>query len=158
MRSATALALALLGLGFAVRAEAGWTVGATGECVPAWIAPPGGQGPVAMLNALPLPFRQAVGGGQVAAAGGPGTSGFPMIVLQWPALVLGGFAVGAVEAPVWLIAGLADTVTLGTFDIVPEDAKALTLTPVRPRFLTPIGMTPERCAAQGGAAPAAGAP
>lgn len=146
MRPVAVLALAVLGLASAVPARAGWTVNATGGCVETWVAPPAAQGPVAMLNALPLPFREAVGGGQVAAAGASGQGGLALTVLAWPALTISGFGVGVVEMPLWLIAGLADTVTLGALDLVPDDAKALTLATVRPRFLAPTGTTPESCA------------
>jgi hypothetical protein len=145
MRSAVVLAVATLCLAPAATARAGWTVNATGECIPAWIAPQAAQGPVAMLNALPLPFRQAVGGGQVAASGTQAKGGAAVRVLSWPALVVGGLGVGVIEMPIWLVAGLADTVTLGSLDLVPDDAKALTLASVRPRFLGSTGTTPESC-------------
>ena len=113
----------------------------------AWVAPPAAQGPVAMLNAPALPLRAAVGGGQVAAAGNPaGKDTLVVSVLKWPALIIAGFGVGAVEMPIWLVTGLADTVTLGSLDIVPNSAKALTLTSVRPRFLPETGTTPKSCA------------
>jgi hypothetical protein len=147
MRFAGRLVLAVLGLAFAPLARAGWTVNATGECVEAWVAPPAAQGPVAMLNAPALPLRAAVGGGQVAAAGNPsGKDTLVLSVLKWPALIVAGFGVGAVEMPIWLVTGLADTVTLGSLDIVPNSAKALTLTSVRPRFMPETGTTPKSCA------------
>ena len=98
-----------------------------------------------MLDSLALPVRSAVGGGQVAAGGQPGSDKIAITVLSWPALVAGGFAIGVVEMPIWLLTGLADTVTLGSFDVVPDTAKALTLASVRPRFLQPTGTTPESC-------------
>jgi hypothetical protein len=67
-------------------------------------------------------------------------------VLSWPALVVAGFGIGVVEMPIWLVTGLADTVTLGSLDLVPDAAKALTLASVRPRFLPETGTTPESCA------------
>jgi hypothetical protein len=147
MRFAACLVLAALGVAFAPPARAGWTVNATGECVEAWVAPPAAQGPVAMLNAPALPLRAAVGGGQVAAAGNlSGKDTVVLSVLKWPALVIAGLCVGAVEMPIWLVTGLADTVTLGSFDIVPDSAKALTLTSVRPRFMPETGTTPKSCA------------
>jgi hypothetical protein len=150
MRSAV-LALAAVSLAVAAPARAGWTVNARGECVQAWTAPPATQGPVAMLNAFPLPFRQAAGGGQVAAGGSQTKGGGPVLkVLAWPTLVLGGFGVGILESPIWLFTGLADTLTLGSLDLVPNDAKALTLASVRPRFLESTGTTPESCAAKPG--------
>lgn len=145
MQSAAVLALAALCLASAAPAHAGWTVNATGECVPAWIAPPAAQGPVAMLNALPLPFRQAAGGGQVAAGGTQAQGGAVVKILSWPALVIGGFGVGVIEMPIWLMTGLADTVTLGSLDLVPDDAKAFTLATIRPRFLGPSGTAPASC-------------
>ena len=149
MRSTVVPALTAVCLLLAAPARAGWTVDAKGECVPAWIASPASQGPVAMLNGLPLPFRQAVGGGQVAVSGSQSKGGGAVLkVLSWPALVLGGFGVGLLEAPIWLITGLVDTLTFGSLDLVPNDAKALTLTSVRPRFLGPTGTTPESCAAK----------
>src|SRR5262245_29949664 len=72
MRLAAGLLLAALGLTCARPATAGWTVNATGDCVPVWVAPPEAQGPVAMLNAPALPLRSAIGGGQVAASGDQG--------------------------------------------------------------------------------------
>jgi hypothetical protein len=147
MRLVARLALAALGLAFAPPASAGWTVNATGECIEAWVAPPEAQGPVAMLNAPALPLRAAIGGGQVAAAGSPsGKDSLALTVLTWPALVLTGFGIGAVEMPIWMITGLADTVTLGSLDLVPDSAKALTLASVRPRFLPETVTTPKSCA------------
>jgi hypothetical protein len=147
MRLAARLALAALGLAFAPPVRAGWTVNATGDCVETWVAPPAAQGPVAMLNALALPVRSAVGGGQVAAAGDQsGHATLALTVLSWPALVVAGFGIGVVEMPIWLVTGLADTVTLGSLDLVPDAAKALTLASVRPRFLPETGTTPESCA------------
>ena len=147
MRLAAPLLLTALGLAIAHPASAGWTVDATGDCVQAWVAPQEAQGPVAMLNAPALPFRSAVGGGQVAAVGNPsGKDSLVLTVLTWPALVLAGFGIGAVEMPIWLITGLADTVTLGSLDLVPDSAKALTLASFRPRFLPENTTTPKSCA------------
>ena len=147
MRLAARLALAALGLTFAPPARAGWTVDATGTCVETSVAPPAAQGPVAMMNALALPFRSAVGGGEVAAAGDQsGGNKLALTVLSWPALVGAGFGIGLVEMPIWLLTGLADTVTLGSLDLAPDAAKALTLASVRPRFLPATGTTPESCA------------
>src|SRR5262245_22180034 len=98
MRLAAPFLLIALGLAIPQPASAGWTVNATGECVPAWVAPPEAQGPVAMLNAPALPLRSAVGGGQVAATGNQsGKNSAALTVLSWPALVLTGFGVGAIE-------------------------------------------------------------
>ena len=120
---------------------------ATGDCVEAWVAPPGAQGPVAMLNSFALPIRAAVGGGQVAAAGSQsGKDNLALTVFTWPVLVLTGFAIGGIEMPIWLLTGLADTVTLGSLDLVPGSAKALTLASVRPRFLSENTTTPKSCA------------
>jgi hypothetical protein len=147
MRLAVRLVLAALGVAFASPATAGWTVNATGDCVAVWVAPPAAQGPVAMLNAPALPLRSAVGGGQVAAAGNQsGQGSLALTVLTWPALIAGGFGIGVIEMPIWLLTGLADTVTLGSLDLVPDSAKALTLASVRPRFLPGTGTTPESCA------------
>ncbi len=147
MRLAARLVLAALGLAVAPPARAGWTVNATGDCVEAWVAPPAAQGPVAMLNAPALPLRAAVGGGQVAAAGDRSASDTLVLsVLKWPALVAAGFGIGAVEMPIWLVTGLVDTMTLGSMDLVPDSAKALTLASVRPRFLPETGTTPKSCA------------
>jgi len=147
MRLAARLTIAALGLAFAPPARAGWTVNATGQCVETWVAPPAAQGPVAMLNSLALPLRSAVGGGQVAASGDQaGGNKLALTVLSWPALVGAGFGIGVIEMPIWLLSGLADTVTLGSLDLVPDAAKALTLASVRPRFLPATGTTPESCA------------
>lgn len=153
MRRTAALLLATSMLVAAPVARAGWVVNATGECQQAWIAPPAAQGPVAMLNALPLPFRQAVGGGQVAAATDTKGKGAVATGLSWPALIFGGFGVGLIELPIWFITGLGDTLTLGAFDMVPNDAKALTLTTVRPRFLDAASATPASCGQAGKPAP-----
>jgi hypothetical protein len=131
--------LLALGLILAVvpcAAHAGWFVNAAGECVEAWTPSRAAQGPVAMLNAFPLPFREAVGGGVVAAntTASPQTA-MAARVLSWPGLILGGFAIGGFELPLWVALGLVDTVTLGHFDVVPDDAKPLTLASFRPRFL-----------------------
>lgn len=125
-------------LATAVPGWCGWTVNATGECVQAWIPPAEGQGWIAMLNAPALPFREAVGGGQIAAEGTHTQQTNVATVLGWPALVLGGFATGAIEMPLWFVLGLVDGVTLGHFDTLPNDAKPLTLTTIRPRFLAAL--------------------
>jgi hypothetical protein len=111
------------------------------------VAPPAAQGPVAMLNAPALPLLAAVGGAQVAATDDkPGNGSLVLTVLEWPALVAAGFGIGAIEMPIWLLTGLADTVTLGSLDLAPDSAKALTLASVRPRFLPETGATPKSCA------------
>jgi hypothetical protein len=141
-----AAVLALLALVAASPAAAGWAVDARGRCVEAWTPPRAAQGPVAMLTAPTLPFREAVGGGIVAADTTTPQGGVVGQVLAWPSLILGGFALGVGEMPIWLVLGLADTVTGGYFDLSPDDAKPLTLTSVRPRFLGAQQTTPASCA------------
>jgi hypothetical protein len=143
-----AAALVLV-LACAVPGWCGWTVNARGECVEAWVPPAEGQGWIAMVNAPALPFREAVGGGQMAADGG-GTQGVSVAtVLTWPALILGGFGAGVIEMPLWFVLGLVDGVTLGHFDTLPNDAKPLTLTTIRPRFLSGVpDDAAKKCAAQ----------
>jgi hypothetical protein len=152
-RGAVALRLAALLLATAAPARAGWVVDARGRCVQATIAPPPAQGPAAMLNAFALPLRQAVGGGQIAAETDTPAKNAVLTALTWPALIAGGFGVGLIEAPIWLLTGLADTLSLGALDLVPNDARALTLASIRPRFLEPSNTTPASCAAAGQPAP-----
>jgi len=142
-----AAALALTALAAATPAAAGWAVDARGQCVEAWTPPPAGQGPIAILNALPLPFREAVGGGIVAAdTTSAAQGGIVGKVLSWPSLILGGFALGGLEMPIWMVLGLCDALTGGYFDLSPDDAKPLTLTSIRPRFLGAQQTTPATCA------------
>jgi hypothetical protein len=90
------------------------------------------RGPTAIVNAPLVPFRSAVGGAHVALDDPvPGTKRKIMLV---PLLTLGGGAMGLVDAGVWLLGGLADTLTGGYFAIAPEPATHLSLEPMTPPF------------------------
>ncbi len=90
------------------------------------------RGPTAMLNAPLVPFRSAVGGARLALDDPVAETKRKVILV--PALTAGGAIMGLVEAGVWLVGGLADTVTGGYFALAPEEATHLSVAPLTPLF------------------------
>jgi hypothetical protein len=54
---------------------------------------------------------------------------------------------GTIEAPIWAIGGIFDTLTGGYFEIAPDRATDLSVDPIRPLFMpaTPEVQTTDRC-------------
>ena len=90
------------------------------------------RGPTAIANAPLVPFRTAAGGTRVALD--DPVEGTKRKVLLVPLLAVAGGGMGLVDAGVWLVAGLADTVTGGWFALAPEQATHLSVEPITPRF------------------------
>jgi hypothetical protein len=99
---------------------------------PPWTADALLRGPTAIANAPLVPVRTAVGGAQLAT-NDPVADTTRKIMLT-PLLTLAGGAMGFVETGVWLMAGLADTLTGGYFAIAPEQATHLSVDPITPPF------------------------
>ena len=93
-----------------------------------------------MVNALTLPARQLVGGGQ-AAYREPSRSTGERILLV-PTLSLLGFGTGATECLVVMSQGVTDFLTGGAFDLVPDESADVSLAPMTPPFLEAIKQTP----------------
>ena len=90
------------------------------------------RGPTAIVNAPLVPVRTAIGGAELAT-NDPVADTTRKIMLT-PLLTLGGAAMGLVDAGVWLMTGLADTLTGGYFAIAPEQATHLSVEPITPAF------------------------
>jgi len=90
------------------------------------------RGPTAIVNTPLVPVRTAIGGAQLATDD-PVADTKRKIMLT-PLLTLAGGAMGLVDAGVWLMAGLADTLTGGYFAIAPEQATHLSVEPITPPF------------------------
>ena len=90
------------------------------------------RGPTAIANAPLVPFRTAAGGTRVALD--DPAEGTKRKVLLVPLLAVAGGGMGLVDAGVWLVAGLADTVTGGYFGLAPEQATHFSVEPMTPRF------------------------
>jgi hypothetical protein len=105
-----------------------------------------GNGPIAMVNGVTMPVRQMIGGGQAAVED---QAARPVVerVVRVPALSLIGLGTGTTEM-LWLFgAGIADFLTGGYFELVPEDVTELSFAPMTPRFLEPLKQRPttDRC-------------
>jgi hypothetical protein len=139
--------LVLLVCGFASVAVASeWVVDANGKCVRRWTPSSLANGPIAMVNGLTMPVRQMIGGAQ---AGVEDQAARPVVerVVRVPALTLIGLGTGTTEM-LWLfVAGTADFLTGGAFELVPEDVTQLSFAPMTPRFLEPLKQRPstDRC-------------
>ncbi|HJQ82786.1 MAG TPA: hypothetical protein VKA21_01825 [Candidatus Binatia bacterium] len=90
------------------------------------------RGPTAIANAPLLPFRSAVGGARLALDDPLHETKRTVILV--PLLTAGGGVMGFVEAGIWLVTGLADTLTGGWFAIAPDDATELSVAPRTPLF------------------------
>jgi hypothetical protein len=117
-----------------------WVVEQGGRCVREWTPSSVARGPLAMVNALTLPGRQLVGGGQ-AAYREPSRSTGERILLV-PTLSLLGFGTGATECLVVMSQGDTDFLTGGAFDLVPDESADVSLAPMTPPFLEAIKQTP----------------
>src|SRR5690242_9455935 len=76
---------------------------------PSWTASSMLRGPTAIVNAPLAPVRTAIGGAHVAID--DPVPGVKRKIMLAPLLTLGGGAMGLVDAGVWLVTGLADTLT-----------------------------------------------
>jgi hypothetical protein len=117
-----------------------WVVNEYGNCVKEWTPSSIARGPLAMVNAFTFPVRQLVGGGQVGyedSARSPLARAF-----LTPTLALLGLGTGTIELVYVTTQGLADFVTGGAFDLVPDETADVALTPMTPRFLEGPKPTP----------------
>jgi hypothetical protein len=124
-------------------AAATWVVDEQGACVWSWTPAAMARGPAAMLNALTVPVRSAVGG--VIVAHETPKHGLVSQILMPPLLAVAGGAMGLAEGVIWFATGVADTLTGGALAVAPNDATELTLAPRRPLFATPSSSDTDRC-------------
>ncbi len=133
MRMRVGLLVIVLCVQADVALGARWVVNQYGNCVEEWTPSSIARGPLAMVNSLTFPARQLVGGGKIAVEE-PSRSTAAKVLLA-PTLALLGLGTGTVEL-VWVMSqGMADFLTGGAFDLVPEESAELSLTPMTPRFL-----------------------
>jgi hypothetical protein len=130
----TRLRTAFLCLLVARAASAAWVTNDAGDCVREWTPASLARGPAAIANAPLMPFRSAVGGALLAGSDRTPNPSWPRRILMPPLLTIAGGGMGLVEAGIWLGTGLADTLTGGWFEIAPEEATHLAITPVAPAF------------------------
>ena len=128
------VALALCALLYPRGAWSAWVVDAQGECVRTWTATSLLRGPAALANAPLAPFRSAAGGA-VLARDDPAPGGVRRALMLGPTLTVMGGAMGLIDTGVWLVTGLADTVTGGYFECAPDEATALSVAPITPLFV-----------------------
>ena len=102
------------------------------EVRPSWTADSLLRGPTAIVNAPLAPVRTAIGGARVAM--NDPVPGAKRKIMLASLLTIGGGAMGLVDAGVWLVTGLADTLTGGYFALVPEQATHLSVEPITPPF------------------------
>jgi len=146
-------ARAILGLGLLLAvgttrtvAASTWQVDSYGNCSRVWEPGDMARGPKAMINSPMEPFRTLTG----ALLMWPEfwkTAAFPSGLITVPALTLFSFTMGVVELPIWMLGGLADTLTGGYFEVAPDRATELSIDPIRPLFLpvSPEVKTTDRC-------------
>jgi hypothetical protein len=117
-----------------------WTVNEGGNCVQEWTPSSMARGPRAMTNALTLPGRQLVGGGQAAYGESSRSTGERILLV--PTLALIGLGSGTTECLFVMSQGLADFITGGAFDLVSDESADLSLAPMTPRFLQGLKQAP----------------
>ena len=130
----TRLRTALVCVLVARAASAAWVRNDAGECVREWTPASLARGPAAIVNAPLLPFRSAAGGALLAGSDRTPNPSWPHRILLPPLLTIVGGGMGLVEAGIWLGTGLADTITGGWFEIAPDEATHLAITPIAPAF------------------------
>src|SRR5262245_28362090 len=133
-RLQTLVILALAALLWPRMASSAWEVDAHGDCVRTWTAESLLRGPTALANAPLAPIRSAVGGA-ILARDDLTTGGVRRVLLLGPTLTVMGGAMGFVDTGVWLVTGLADTVTGGYFETTPDEATPLSVAPITPLFV-----------------------
>jgi len=127
-------------IGSVARADAAWTVDASGACVEQWTAGDLLRGPTAIVNAPLLPFRQLAGGAEYAWNT---QEWWPwQIAVLGPTVTLVSGAAGVFESVWWIATGLADTVTGGYFTIAPEAATQLSIRPEVSPVIADAGPAP----------------
>jgi hypothetical protein len=138
------LLLLVVSIGLAAPAGAAWVVDEHGACVEQWRSGDLLRGPIAIANAPLVPFRSAVGGWQLARD--DQTPGLQRKVMLPAMLTLGGGLMGVGESVLWLVSGLADTLTGGVFAIAPDEATTLSASPRRPSVIAdPRGPATDPC-------------
>ena len=110
MRTIWVLALALVLAHAGSSAADEWVRDEDGACARVWTWTSLGRGPIALGNALTLPFRAVVGGVQEGAVG----------IVASPLSLLLGFGVGV---PLF-VNGLIETVNAGWLGVAPDEATA----------------------------------
>jgi hypothetical protein len=126
--------MVIVAVAFSARvARAAWVVDEHGECVQQWTSASLGRGPTAMLEAPLVPFRSGAGGVRLALDD-QRASGAKKAFLV-PTLAFLGGSTGVLEAVIWMVGGLADTVSGGYFEIAPEEATELSAAPLVPVFV-----------------------
>ena len=101
------------------------------------------RGPAAIVNAPLVPFRSAAGG--VLEATEKGGSGFMQRAVVPTMLGVVGLGMGVVESVIWVMTGVADTLTGGYFGISSEEATQLSVAPIRPYFSDRPPPETDRC-------------
>ena len=127
-------------------ATAAWQVDAAGRCVRTWDADSLLRGPTAIANAPLLPYRNGAGAARHAGEFWK-SAPVPMGVVFVPGLVLLSAGAGLLESVVWIVGGVADTLTGGYFEIGPDQATQLSAEPMEPFFMAsaPKPATQDRC-------------
>jgi hypothetical protein len=124
----------LLTAGASRTAGAAWQVNERGECAQVWTPASLGRGPTAIASAMTLPFRSIAGGVQRAPDLWK-SAPVPIGVLTVPGMIGVAFVGGVGETLVWVVSGVADTVTGGFFEIAPDAATELSVSPEPPFFM-----------------------
>ena len=133
----------LVVVAIAQAAQAAWVVDDRGRCVEEWRSGDLLRGPTAIVNAPLVPFRSAVGGWQLARE--DKQTGLQRKIALPAIATLGGAAMGTGEAALWLVSGLADTLTGGALSIAPDEATTLSASARRPTFFPEPQPTTDRC-------------
>jgi hypothetical protein len=146
-------ARAILGLGLLLAvgmtrtvAASTWQVDQYGNCSRVWEPSDMARGPKAIINTPLEPFRALAGGCQMIPEFWKAAA-VPSGVITVPTMILFSTAMGAIEAPIWAIGGIFDTLTGGYFEIAPDRATDLSVMPIVPLFMpvTPEVRTTDRC-------------
>jgi len=124
-------------------APTAWVVNEQGQCVDEWSPQSMARGPAAIVNAPLVPFRSAAGG--VLEATDKGGSGFMQRAVVPTMLGVVGLGMGVVESVIWVMTGVADTLTGGYFGISSEEATQLSVAPIRPYFSDRPPPETDRC-------------
>jgi hypothetical protein len=140
MRIRAGVLVAILWFSADVAVAGRWVVNEHDTCVREWTPSSLARGPLAMTNSLTLPVRQLVGGGQAGYEDTLHSTGERIV--RTPVLALLGFGTGMAECLFVMSQGLADFLTGGVFDLVPDESAELSLAPMTPRFLEPLKQRP----------------
>lgn len=128
----------------------------SGECMHHWDRASLKRGPLEIANAPLLPFRAGAGGASAAIDPEFADGSISWRIVGTVFLTATGLVVGAVQGAISAGAGLADTLTGGYFELLPDAWAEFSLAPVR--FLDPPPPTAlfgsaDRCGREEPAAP-----